>query len=421
MRTGTTALRLGDYNQQVVLEVIRAGAGISRTAVAERTGLTAQAISKIVRRLVDQGLVQESGAIVPSKLGGRPAAGLRVNSTAGYAVGVHIDRDETAYMLLDLSGAVVARQRRATPQTGSAGTVRQIAAAVPALLERAGVPPAKVLGIGIGAPGPLDPTEGVVDSPGGMKGWRGVPLRDLVSERTGYPVSIENDAVAAAIGESWIGRAGPAGRAGRAGRAGNLFFVYLGWGVGAALLIDGHPYRGSRAGSDLYHVPVHPEGPVCACGSRGCVGLYVSPAKIVDAVRERRPSAADIDYAGVCAAARAGEAIERRVLTTAARMLSLGLVGTTSVLAPDLVVVGGSAIEAARSVYEPEIRAALARRTANLGDRSIPVEISTAGSDVGAVGAASIVLHAAFTPRIPNAERPVPTSLAGVSRSSPDG
>lgn len=403
MRTGTTALRLGDYNQQVVLEMIRTGAGVSRTGIAERTGLTAQAISKIVRRLVDQDLVRESGASAPSRLGGRPAVGLRVNPGAGYAVGVHIDRDETAYTLVDLGGAVVARQRRATPSTGAARTVRQIGAVVPALLERASVPAGKVLGIGIGAPGPLDPTEGVVDSPGGMKGWSDVPLRDLVSERTGYPVSVENDAVAAAIGESWRGRSEPAG---------NLFFVYLGWGVGSALLIDGHPYRGSRTGSDLYHVPVHPGGPVCACGSRGCVGTYVSPARIVDAVRAHRPHAEGLDFAGVCAAARAGAAVERRVLTNAARMLGLGLVGSTSILVPDLVVLGGSALEAARFLYEPEIRAALARRTANLRGMDIRVEISAAGSDVGAVGAASLVLHAAFTPRIPPARRTDPPCQA---------
>jgi predicted NBD/HSP70 family sugar kinase len=412
---GTTALRLGDYNQQVVLEVIRTGAGVSRTGIAERTGLTAQAISKIVRRLVEQGLVEETASTVPSRLGGRPAAGLRVNPAAGYAVGVHIDRDETAYMLLDLSGAVVARQRRATPAAGAVRTVRQIGTAVPALLERARVSPARVLGIGIGAPGPLDPDDGVVDSPGGMPGWNDVPLRDLVSERTGYPVSIENDAVAAAIGESWIGPAG---------RAHNLLFVYLGWGVGAALLIDGQPHRGSRAGSDLYHVPVHPEGPACGCGNHGCVGMYVSPTRVVESVRDLRRGGTDLDvtdYAGVCAAARAGAAVERRVLATAARMLGLGLVGTTNILMPEVVVIGGSAVEAARFVYEPEIRKALARRTSHSRERSIRVEFSAAGSDVGAVGAASIVLHAAFTPRIPAAQRPDPsTSAAGHRRVTND-
>jgi predicted NBD/HSP70 family sugar kinase len=394
MPAGTTALRLGDYNQQVVLELIRTVAGVSRTEIAERTGLTAQAISKIVRRLVDQGLVRESGTTVPSTLGGRPAAGLHINPSARYAVGVHVDRDETAYTLLDLGGTVVARSRRATPQTGPARVVHQIATVVTRLLERARVPHSHVLGIGVGAPGPLDPTDGMVYSPGGMRGWGTVPLRDLVSERTGFPVSIENDAVAAAIGESWVGPTG---------RAGIMLFVYLGWGVGAALLIDGHPYRGSNAGSDLYHVPVEPRGPLCACGSRGCVGLYASPAKIVDAVRELRPEGGALDYSQVCAAARAGAGIERRVVTNAARMLSLALVGVTNVLAPDLVVIGGSALEAARFSYEPQIRGALGRHTTYLRHQKVRVEVSSAGADVGAIGAASLVLHATFAPRIPAA------------------
>jgi hypothetical protein len=259
MAPGTTALRLGDYNQQVVLDVIRTVPGVSRTDIAERTGLTAQAISKIVRRLADQDLIQESGTTIPSTLGGRPATGLCINPGARYAVGVHVDRDETAYTLLDLRGTIVARNRRTTPQSGPAAVVRQVAGEVPRLLQSADVPPAKVLGIGVGAPGPLDPVEGVLHSPPGMRGWGTVPLRDLVRERTGSPVWLDNDAVAAAIGESWNARTG---------RAGSMLFVYLGWGVGAALLIDGHPHRGSTVGSDLYHVPVDPKGPLCACGSR---------------------------------------------------------------------------------------------------------------------------------------------------------
>jgi predicted NBD/HSP70 family sugar kinase len=394
MAPGTTALRLGDYNQQVVLDVIRTVPGVSRTDIAERTGLTAQAISKIVRRLADQDLIQESGTTIPSTLGGRPATGLCINPGARYAVGVHVDRDETAYTLLDLRGTIVARNRRTTPQSGPAAVVRQVAGEVPRLLQSADVPPAKVLGIGVGAPGPLDPVEGVLHSPPGMRGWGTVPLRDLVRERTGSPVWLDNDAVAAAIGESWNARTR---------RAGSMLFVYLGWGVGAALLIDGHPHRGSTVGSDLYHVPVEPEGPLCACGSRGCVGLYVSPAKIIDAVRALRPDDGDLDYVRLCEAAHTGPGVERRVVTHAADMLRLALIGVTNIIGLDLLVIGGSALEAARFSYEPRIRRALGRSSAYLRGQPIRIEISAAGGDVGAVGAASMVFHAVFAPRIAHA------------------
>ncbi|MGH3491310.1 MAG: ROK family protein, partial [Actinopolymorphaceae bacterium] len=111
----------------------------------------------------------------------------------------------------------------------------------------------------------------------------------------------------------------------------------------------------------------------------------------------------DLDYAQVCAAARAGAAIERRVVTNAARMLGVALVGVTNVLVPDVVVLGGAAVDAARFCYEPQIRAALDRSTGYVRGQKVRVEFSSAGAEVGAVGAASLVMHAAFAPRIPSA------------------
>lgn len=390
-----TALRLGGYNQQVVLELIRANPGMNRVDIAERTGLTAQAISKIVRKLLQDGLVREAEAVVPSAKGGRPAIGLRIIRKAAYAFGVHIDRDQTVYALLDLAGGVVAREHRATPQTGPAASVRQIDSVVAKLLTRNAVPGDKVLGIGVGTPGPLEPDTGVVHSPGGMTGWKDVPLAKLISDRTGLPATIENDTIAAAIGESWIGKARGAQ---------SVLFVYLGFGMGAALLIDGQVHRGAGLGGEFHHVPVQPSGPICVCGSRGCVGQYVPPAAVVEAVRERRgDKTAKRDYAEICRAAVEGASIERDVLTNAARLLSLALIGIANVLDPAIVVLGGVALDAAKLIHEPELRTAFARRQAYRRGHETPVELSDAGADVGAVGAASLVLHTTYAPRISRA------------------
>jgi predicted NBD/HSP70 family sugar kinase len=396
-------VRLGDYNQRVVLELVRTRAANSRAELSQRTGLTFQAISKIVRRLVAAGLVLEEASREPAPTG-RPPTVLRVHPGAGYALGAHIDRDETAYVLLDLAGTVVARERRRTPRGGGPSrSADQVARVTRRLVERSGVDPDQVLGVGVGAPGPLDPVEGILDNPGGMPGWGRVHLKRMLAERTGLDVVVDNDAVAAAIGETWTGKAHDVR---------NLLFVYIGWGLGTALVLDGQVYRGGAGlGGDLYHVPIDPRGPLCPCGSRGCVGQYASPTAVLEDVRRRSTSRrtrtpshsaggnASPTYTEVCRAAVLGPSVERDALLHAATMLALGLLGVVAVVDPDLVVLGGAGLEAARPIYEPVIRRTLRDRTRLLGQREITVAISGSGTDVGAVGAASMLLHNAYAPR----------------------
>lgn len=408
MRTGTRALRLGDYNQQVVLELVRTRTATSRAELAQRTGLTFQAISKIVRRLVASGLLLEDTSKEAARTG-RPPTVLRVDPTAAYALGVHIDRDETAYVLVDLAGTVVARERRRTPRRGGpARSADQIARVTRQLVERSGVERDQVLGLGVGAPGPLDPAEGILDSPGGMPEWGRVHLRKMLVERTGFDVTVDNDAVAAAIGETWTGKAHDVR---------NLLFVYIGWGLGTALVLDGQVYRGGAGlGGDLYHVPIDPAGPLCPCGSRGCVGQYASPAAILEDARRRskpgrrrtasgpatRPTPSS--YGDVCQVAVSGPSVERDALVHAATMLGLGLLSVVAVLDPDLVVLGGAGLEAARPIYETVIRRTLTERVPLPGQRETRVAISDAGSDVGAIGAASMLLHNTYAPRFTGIE-----------------
>lgn len=402
MRTGTRALRLGDYNQQVVLELVRTRTATSRADLAQRTGLTFQAISKIVRRLVASGLLLEDTSREAARTG-RPPTVLRIDPTAAYALGVHIDRDETAYVLVDLAGTVVARARRRTPRRGGPSrSADQIARVTRQLVERSGVERDQLLGVGVGAPGPLDPGEGILDNPGGMPEWGRVHLKKMLVERIGGDVVVDNDAVAAAVGETWNGKAHDVR---------NLLFVYIGWGLGTALVLDGQVYRGGAGlGGDLYHVPIDPGGPLCPCGSRGCVGQYASPAAILEDVRRRskvrrhtasRPTPAPTppSFGDVCRVAVNEPSVERDALVHAATMLGLGLLGVVAVLDPDLVVLGGAGLEAARPIYETVIRRTLTEQVQLPGQRETRVAISDAGSDVGAVGAASMLLHNTYAPR----------------------
>ncbi|GAA5066689.1 ROK family transcriptional regulator [Thermocatellispora tengchongensis] len=411
MQSGANLPGLGSYNRSVVLGAIQEAGGISRVEIAELTGLTAQTVSVIVRRLLEEGLVREVGA-EPSG-GGKPRTILRVDPEAGHAVGVHFDPGEIHYVLADLAGRPVRVRRGAVRgDVEPEALARRVGGAVRRLLSEAGVARERVMGVGLACPGPIDQRGGNVVFPPQLGSWAEAPIRDLLGEATGFPVAVENDATAAAIGERWAGL----GRT-----AASFAYVYLGTGIGGGLFLDGRIYRGrSLNAAEFGHITVVPDGPACHCGNRGCVEAVCRPAAIVAAVRERlaAPGAGGtlaalyakdprrVTYARVLAAAADGDEVAAGVVRTAAERLADAVVGIVNMLDLDLVVLGGPGLGAAAEIFRGTVAGAVASRAIARRLRTVRVEVSGLASPDGgspsaaAVGAASLVFHRAFAPDV---------------------
>ena len=236
MARGSNLSRLGDFNQIVLLDAIRrAGAGISRVELVAETGLTAQTVSNIVRRLLAADLIVEGGR-VQSAVRGKPRTLLKVRPDARFAVGVHVDPAILTYVLIDLDGQVRQYARR---RTRAAGHPEQVVAAIAdevrALLAVGRSRGVSVLGIGVAAPGPLDVVQGVLLKPPQLAGWERVRLRADLREATGLHVLVDKDVTAAATGERWA----------HGGARHNFLFCYLGSGVGAGIVMDDAVLRGA--------------------------------------------------------------------------------------------------------------------------------------------------------------------------------
>jgi predicted NBD/HSP70 family sugar kinase len=405
VRGGTNLLRVRDFNQQVVLETIRGAGGVSRVEIARETGLTAQTISNIVKRLLAEGLVIEDGKGVPAR-GGKPRVRLKIKPEAGYALGVQIDRDEVFLMLLDLDGRPVRQTEHAIPDGQSPENVVDLVADLAEeLIRDAGDVRDKTLGLGVASPGPLDPSEGVLYGPPGFAGWNEVPIKRMLEEKTGHTVLVDNDAIAAAIGERW---------AGKARGVDNFAYIYNGWGLGAGLFVDGHVFRGATGtAGEIGHIPLDPNGPECPCGNRGCLTRYCLPKEIISTV-DKRLRAGEVsslsgvrldggqisDLAVVHAAALSGDRVANEALSLPAKMLSKAVVGLVNLLDLQMVVLGGKTLGHAGRIYIKEVDESLRERILYRDRRQVRVELSGAGQHAGAIGAASLVLHAAYSPRM---------------------
>lgn len=399
MGTSTNLLWLGGLNQSRVLDAVRRSDGVSRVELAEQTGLTAQTVSNIVRRLLEDGLVLEDGRA--TSRGGKPATVLRLNAGAYYAVGMHIDPASTTLVVTDLAGQVVARARRRTPSSqGPRRVIDALSRSVRAIVAQASVPD-RILGLGVATPGPLGTGGGAVTPPH-LPGWRSVPLREALAEGTGLEVVIDNDATAATIGERW---------AGGQERSSDMAFVYVGTGVGGGLVLDGRVYRGgSLNAGEIGHVTVDPRGPSCPCGNRGCLETYIAPhAVAADAARRRGEGSVDFQrgqartvaaYRRVCREAQAGDPVALEVVGAAGRRLGEAATTLLNLVDVPLVVLGGWGMSHVGDLYGAELLSAVSERSIARSMRRVRVETSSIGEDVGAIGAASLVLHSAYSPKV---------------------
>lgn len=399
-RRGTNLPRMGDFNQSVILEAIRrSGEGLSRIELVEATGLSAQTVTNITRRLLDGGIIAEAGRTIRGP--GKPRVTLRLVPESRYSIGIHLDPAVITSVLLDLSGRAVARSAVRTHAKDPRRIVDAMARSVESLITDAGIGRDLIAGVGVAAPGPLDAAKGTVIDPPKLSGWHRVPLRGVLAEATGFPVTLEKDTTAAAVGEFWTGQ-GPADD--------TFLFVYLGTGIGASLIRDGDAVRGStRNFGEVGHIMVDPNGPTCTCGARGCVEVVCTPQAIVESAEragvfpdDREAGdveAIDVRLGELCARALEGDAAAAHVLRRAAGDLSVLVAALVNTLDVSRVVLGGPFWSRLADAYLAELPGELDRRSATRAVHSVRVEGSVVGDDVCAVGAACVVLDSALTPR----------------------
>ena len=400
-RRGTNLPRMGDFNQSVILDAIRRSAsGLSRVELARATGLSAQTISNICRRLLDQGFIGEAGK--ESTGPGKPRTILRLDPNGRYAIGVHLDPTVMTFVMLDLTGTVVARSRKRTPTvTDPNRVITTIVTAITRLIQESGVDRERIAGIGIAAPGPIDPVRGTVIDPPNLPGWHRVPLRDALSQATELPALLDKDVTAAAVAEMW---------AGGGNGAGSFIFFYLGTGIGAGLVLQDDVVRGTSSNAgEIGHIIVDPSGPLCFCGLRGCVAVTCIPQSLVEEAEmlgvldnSRIGSdthEVDTRFTQLCEAAAAGNEGALRIIDRSAVRVARAVAVVTNVLDVDRVVFGGPFWSRLAAYYLPRVPALLEEMRAARSIHRIGVTGTSVGDDVGAVGAACLILDRAMTPR----------------------
>jgi glucokinase len=248
------------------------------------------------------------------------------------------------------------------------------------------VPGAQIVGVGVGAPGPLDTRSGVVLLTPNL-GWVNMPLRKIIHDRLGLPTALDNDANCAVLGEWWVGAARGARHA---------IGITIGTGIGGGLVLDGKLYHGaSDVAGEIGHTTIDTEGRRCKCGNYGCLEAYASGPNIAMRAIEAAEAGAEtslsrladgdlrkITAQTVYEAAREGDVLALEVVNDTAKFLGTGIANLLNIFNPEVVVVCGGVTLAGDHLFVP-LRREVARRAfrpAVKACRIVPGElINTAG------------------------------------------
>lgn len=378
--------------RQQVFEHVRASGQVPRVDVAKTLGISPGSVTALTSDLIQAGLITEVETPHDGQTRGRPPVALSVRSGAGYVVGMKLSDFTHSAVIVDYSGAVVAeRDMPCMPRKKDADVLtEEMSQLFDAALKQGGITRDQVSAVGVGLAGMVDHETGVVPwSP--LLIDRDVALRDMMAQRIGLPVHIDNDTNMLTLAELWFG----------AGRAKSSFAVVtIEFGVGMGLVLDNRLFRGANGlGMELGHTKVQLDGALCRCGNRGCLEAYVADYALV---REAR-IALDMDAGAMGKVsmmletlydhAKAGNEHARMIFRRAGRYLSVGLSNVVHLFDPELIILSGERMRY-DYLYAEDVLAEMQSLTLDRGRAAPQIDINVWGGYVWARGGAALALSA---------------------------
>lgn len=378
MQTPGSQSSLHRANLERVVRAVRLAGSLTQAEIARTTGLSAATVSNIVRELKEGGTVE----VTDTSAGGRRARSVSLSGDAGIVIGVDFGHTHLRVAVGNLAHQVLAEETEPLDVDASwVDGFDRAEALVGRLIEGVGVGRDKVIGVGLGVPGPIDVESGTLGSTAILPGWAGINPRQELSQRLGVPVYVDNDANLGALGELVWG-------SGRGVK--DLAYIKVASGVGAGLVINGQIYRGpGGTAGEIGHITLDESGPVCRCGNRGCLETFAAARYVLPLLQGSHGP--ELTMERVVELAREGDPGCRRVISDVGRHVGSGVASLCNLLNPSRVVLGGSLAEAGELVLAP-IRESVGRYAIPSAARQLSVLTGSLGGRAEVLGALALVL-----------------------------
>ena len=382
--------------QSRLLALLRDEGPMSRVSLGERLELPRAKLAGELTRLVDIGLVEIGGPA--ASRGGRRSTLVHLADDLRF-VAADVGATSVNVAVTDGRCEVLANQSEdCEVRLGPTPVLGRVVDLANRVLDKA---PGRLMGAGIGLPGPVSFRDGMPVAPPIMPGWDRYPVRDELAGKWGCPVTVDNDVNVMALGER---------HAGVARSLDDLIFVKVGTGIGCGIVLGGRVYRGvAGTAGDIGHIRLDDYGPACACGEVGCLEAYFGGGALArDALTLARSGRSTMlaetltDHGRLTAldvgdAAAAGDFAAANLVREGGRRLGHVVASLVSFLNPGMVVIGGGVSRLGHPLLA-EVRSSVYRRSLPLATGNLPIVLSELGDLAGVTGAAWSATDRAFTP-----------------------
>ena len=389
-----------ENTRSAILDLIRSGGVVSRVDLVETSGLTAASITRIVKTLMSDGLVIETG--FGDSTGGKRPTLLELNAGSRYAVGISLDDARLTYVVTDLAGVLVGRLVSAgIGDTYPPTVIERIQAELDVLLTQLDIERSDVVGVGVAGAGRRDVSGAVLRASLSAPDWENFAVKQALEAASGFTVFLENDSACAALGEFWVGRI-PATQ--------DFATLYMATGIGCGLIIRGSVYGGASSNAgEIGHMIIDVNGPECWCGSRGCLEMLAAPLAVVQRALadttlatslglSGQPSELRMDFARIARAAAQGDPGCVALIEQSANFLAKALISLANLVDLDRLYLAGPGFADAGSIYYRVIRDQLDSLAFMRSVHPVHVELSEVGLESAALGAAAVALQSELTP-----------------------
>lgn len=387
--------------EKKLVDLIRKHGEVTKAGLVSSTDYSRTKITSCIKSLLDKQVIIANSATEYS--GGRRSKTFSLNGQLGLVCGVDIGATSIDLGIADFSGKLLVRY--AEPASVKDGPIKVLGRActlLESLLKENNLNAAKMHGIGIGVPGPVDFAAGTLVSPPIMPGWDGYPIIHTVQQW--FPaanVVVDNDVNVMALGEINQG----AGQG-----VDNLIFVKIGTGIGAGIICESKIYRGTNGcAGDIGHIGVDKSGPLCHCGNRGCLETMASGPAIADRslaaaragqspilLRHFEDNGAVLRTEDVGAAALEGDALAIEMIRESGDLIGDVLAGLVSFYNPEMIVIGGG-VSNLGNLLLSSIRQTVLHRSLPLATRDLQIVFSDIGGNAGVIGAVNLAMDYLFT------------------------
>lgn len=389
--TGDQAV-LRQRNLAALLDLLRHRPALTRTDMAQQTGLNRATITRLVRELLASSLVCEDG--LQASPTGRPSIPLRLNSEAGCIVGAEIGFPHISAIVTDFSPTILWRYQETIPAASQEAVLEQVIRVLQSACDFARQGGRRLFGLGLGVPGLVDSKTGTLLFAPNLH-WTDVPIKEMLETRLNLPVFVDNIASISALGESCFGAAQ---------HHNNVLYLSTQGGLGGRLVTGGQILRGTSGfAGEVGHMTVTDTGRRCNCGRIGCWETHASQTALLQRVQEMIRGGqnstlktaigndlSQMTVSMIVEAAQQGDHVARTALEEIGHWLGVGLANLINALNPDLVVIGG-VLSLAHEFLLPAIESIVSTETLRWIRQDCQITIASHGADTCLIGGVAAV------------------------------